>query len=548
MRKALISLLSIFIFIFLSIPALATFDWEIDETASFGTNWYVLGLDCINATDNNVYCYLWTGSLTGHSTITKYNATWSSLGYCTFNAPSSSPVGFVVINETTAVNGESNGANIWNITTLTTAACVQLNSSGGLSSPDWSYIYSANYQGPYWYRGTQTGDKVYITKSITDLGLGLLNDTPFWSDVQSLSYPSKTTNNTFYASSSPSSCTSPGNIKKYTDGVLQETYEPLTYYYDIPDTNGISWDIIEVDGVETIFIADADTTTCDGGETDHLYRAAWNLVSDCGGYDDGAWCTEYNLTLSCTFTNDIQPCYDVYTEQPNPFNATQRTFKVYNSSAMNCVQELLECPADYMCVQYLNPVTHQYEGKVECYNGQTGDAYYYNETGDSFDGTSYTAGLTENACEFPSLYTNSWTCQVNYCKWCSLPQQCTYPLTDCDSLMTSANCTNTTTTCYDQYCNYVDCAGTGTSNLRNWLNQSMHSEFGSDIIALIVSSFVAIMAFMNIDKDSKNPTILFGTFMLAASVCSFVGLLTAWFLVLEGALIFVLIFWKVRGG
>lgn len=88
----------------------------------------------------------------------------------------------------------------------------------------------------------------------------------------------------------------------------------------------------------------------------------------------------------------------------------------------------------------------------------------------------------------------------------------------------------------------------GISGLKEWLNAGMGSNYGSDIISLIVSGVIAIMIFINVKSEDKGTSLLFGSFLLVATAFSFFGLLTAWFIVLESGLIFVLIFWKVRGG
>jgi hypothetical protein len=65
----------------------------------------------------------------------------------------------------------------------------------------------------------------------------------------------------------------------------------------------------------------------------------------------------------------------------------------------------------------MNPSTKQFEGKVSCYNGQNGSAYYYDENGDLFNGTDYIENLTN--CTLPTQYTNSWTCINANCNWCN---------------------------------------------------------------------------------------------------------------------------------
>ena len=88
----------------------------------------------------------------------------------------------------------------------------------------------------------------------------------------------------------------------------------------------------------------------------------------------------------------------------------------------------------------------------------------------------------------------------------------------------------------------------GTTELKEWLNNGMGSNYGADIVSLIVASVIAVMIFINVKKDDKDPALLFASFLVVASIFSFVGLLTQWFLVLEITIIGVIIFWKTKGG
>lgn len=91
-------------------------------------------------------------------------------------------------------------------------------------------------------------------------------------------------------------------------------------------------------------------------------------------------------------------------------------------------------------------------------------------------------------------------------------------------------------------------ADAGTAGLNDWLDAGMGSSYGSDIISLIVAAACAILLFINLKDSDKGTTIFFGTFMLVASICSFIGILTPWFLVLEITTVGVMIFWKAKGG
>lgn len=88
----------------------------------------------------------------------------------------------------------------------------------------------------------------------------------------------------------------------------------------------------------------------------------------------------------------------------------------------------------------------------------------------------------------------------------------------------------------------------GINGLKEWINGSMGTIYGSDIISLLLSGICAIALFLKTKDSEHTPTLFFGTFMLVASVCSFIGLLTMWFLVLEVSVIGVMIFWKAKGG
>lgn len=262
----------------------------------------------------------------------------------------------------------------------------------------------------------------------------------------------------------------------------------------------------------------------------------------CSGYTNGSWCDDYNLTLSCTYTQGIQPCYDVYTENPNPYNDSLRTFTTYDDTEPDCILSINSCPVGYMCVQYWNPVSHEYEGKVECYNGQDGSAYYYNETGDQFNGTEYTLGLTTDACDDPSIFTDAWSCIVGYCYWCVKYDVCVAKEADC-SYLVNTTCTNTSTTCYDKNCNYIMCSNDAVQQLKAWTNASMGTQFGADILALIIATMFGIGAFMATKMKEINALLV--VFLIVAGAEAFIGFLTPWFLMLEAVAVGVLLFFKV---
>lgn len=277
----------------------------------------------------------------------------------------------------------------------------------------------------------------------------------------------------------------------------------------------------------------------------------------CSGYTNGSYCTGWNYSMPCCYSEilgdwtDIEPpectydtedCYDIYGDIPNPYDAEKRIFTVYDDTEEDCISDYKACPENYMCVQFFNPVSHEYEGKVSCYNGYNGSSIFYNETGDLFNGTEYIETLT--VCTNPFQYTNSWSCTLNYCNWCSGIGYCTFPDFNC-------TCVNTSSQCYDASCHPTPCfvsGDEGMNGLRDWINDSMSSSFGSDIISLLASFGIAVLIFVNLGKEDKNPTILYGSFMIIASIFAFVGLLTVWFLVLEITVISVFIFWKVKGG
>lgn len=283
--------------------------------------------------------------------------------------------------------------------------------------------------------------------------------------------------------------------------------------------------------------------------------------SGCSGYEDGAWCDSYDLRLPCCYSDtigdyitlsppgctfDTSNCYDLYGEIPNQINDLAPGFTVYNSSLDDCIQEYSSCPAGYVCNQFWNDDISQFEGKVSCYGTSTGDWIYYNESGDTFNGTEYI--LNNTVCDtFNSwIYNNSWTCTINHCQWCPLSLTCVGADADCDSLVVSPNCTNTTTICYNSYCNIVACTTNSVQSWGNSFNQSMGTPIATNIVAFVLALGISLVIFL------KSKTKRLETFIIPfLSILGFFSLpgiefFPWWFLLVEVLLVVMMVFFKVR--
>jgi hypothetical protein len=272
------SLFFIFIFIFLlvSVPSLAYYDFDLNTTYSFGSDNLVVGMDCINDTSNDIYCYVQSST-----EIIKFNETLQEVASCNYGT-SSTPNSLTIANETTAYVSQGNDGAILNITTMS-GDCSVLNSS---SANDWSRILQANAFGAY--RGSATTSRLYHAESHTDFGLGDSTAGYWFANITTTqhSIPDKDTNNIHYVISNPMrTCGASGQIQKYTGEVLGATYDNITAWYDVGPNDNVHFDIIEVNGTEYIFIVQDHTSVCDGSETDYLYRADW-AFAEAGGSPD----------------------------------------------------------------------------------------------------------------------------------------------------------------------------------------------------------------------------------------------------------------------
>jgi len=282
----------------------------------------------------------------------------------------------------------------------------------------------------------------------------------------------------------------------------------------------------------------------------------------CSGYDNGAWCNEYDLRRPCCYsetigdylfmeppqcTFDTSNCYDLYGEVPNMMEDLGTDFTVYNSSVDGCIQEYSACPSGYLCSQFYNSETHLFEGKVSCYGTSTGEWVYYNESGDAFNGTEYIESYSTCDTFNAWIYNNSWSCRINGCQWCPLALTCIGTEGDCSSLITSSNCTNSSTVCYNQYCNIVSCT---TNNIQTWaqsFNRGTGVPIASEILAFVLALGFGMFIFLK--TKSKTLETFLVPFLSIVTIFCLPGIefIPVWVLLLEAMMIFVLVFFKVKG-
>jgi hypothetical protein len=145
----------------------------------------------------------------------------------------------------------------------------------------------------------------------------------------------------------------------------------------------------------------------------------------------GSWCNDYNFTKpccndllieagwatngACAYTN----CYDSIKELPNPFNASQTGFTTYSVDCSSSTSN--SCPTNSMCVQFANPNTHLWEGRVMCISGTRNDTCF-DDLGNEYNCSQYIQNITP--CVNPSQYTNQFTCYNNGCSWCPTTTTC----------------------------------------------------------------------------------------------------------------------------
>ena len=553
----------------MTVPVHAFASIDINTTLAVDYPNTFLGFDCTNVT-GTTYCYgvgFCNGAGTGgHWCVYRTNSTLGDLKEC--DAISNWPwvKGFTVINSThMAIRGHyADQLYITDISNIGTNTSCPIDSiipniyadshivNLGTYYPDgynanYSYVYTGTYSGGV-SNATGFSAGVFLTRlfNLSDE----LNDKIIYSIV----FPDETDNTSAYGLNVYANPTiallNTSNFYKIDNGVITKEFDNLWTIYGFPQSNNIL-------GFD--FFKESDSTTWLYAYFDQrAYRMNWTAIDNetysedyCGGYTDGAWCDDYNLTMACIYTNDIQPCYET-NDEPNPFDATKRAFTIYNTSEEDCLLADCTtglCPIDYMCVQYFNPVTKEHEAKVQCYNGQNADVVYYNETCQEFDGINYTINITADACETPDIFNNSWTCSLNYCYWCSKAQLCTFDADTCDILIYSSECTNTSTTCYNQYCNHIICDDDQIQELSNWLDDSLDSQFGSELTALLFAGIISGVFFVySGDKKHKKLEYFIIPMLFILACFSLVGMFPIWFLLLEVLMIAMFMFFKVKGG
>jgi hypothetical protein len=178
---------------------------------------------------------------------------------------------------------------------------------------------------------------------------------------------------------------------------------------------------------------------------------------------NGTWCDDYNLTLPCTYDGLVNatPCYDILNEILNPYNTSKNTFTTFKTDDATCGIVPNQCPANTMCVQFWNNNNKEYEGKIQCYDGTTGEGIFYNETGDIFNGEEYIEGYS--TCDNPFLWNNSFMCIIKNCQWCSYVDSsglyqgyCALKDSECLGICQNATANDNSVDCLAHGCNWCN--------------------------------------------------------------------------------------------
>lgn len=286
-----------------------------------------------------------------------------------------------------------------------------------------------------------------------------------------------------------------------------------------------------------------------GGGKEPTLRVYTASGSGCNVSDDyytGSVCLDYNTY----YTSD--GCNYVTNDCPTGSLCTQVTPQV------NVTTDLIENYTD--CQVFIGGALAPTSQKINCINVCFGDTVVYS--------TCY-----DDGCKFCGDNNGGWTLSSAYGYWTntyttdsptvSVPQYtvaCINSTTGATVQVIDNLGNNTTIVDLLQQSGnnvtfiepnddaVISQSDEGTAGLKDWLNAGMGSSYGSDIIALIVAGVCAILVFINVREQDKSSSIMFGTFLLVASVFAFVGLLTPWFLMMELLLIGVVIFWKTKDG
>lgn len=110
----------------------------------------------------------------------------------------------------------------------------------------------------------------------------------------------------------------------------------------------------------------------------------------------------------------------------------------------------------------------------------------------------------------------------------------------------SEGCVNTSSVCYDSYCNIVDCPPNSFSSLGAWINQGMGSPYATELISAIIAAGFGMFFFMQ-SKEKRIEAFAI-PFISVLIIFSLPGIefFPSWMLILVGATDIFLIYRMAR--
>lgn len=250
----------LFIFISFSSPALAYYPLLVNTSVSYGTDTSVVGLQCLNATDNNIYCYVQT-----QGAIYKYNSTWGLISSCVANNPSTQPYFYMTDNIT--LYSSEGSCTRYNLTIMS-GTCAATNCGG-------------SFYGGLITTGGISQNLVYTNGNVLTTNNSYVEPTA-WAGTLSgraeISVPSKTSNSTVYVATTGYN-TQHSDFTKYESGTIATTIDnPMTLWGIgiTPGSNdgwGVYCSIVNTNGTDYIYCVDSNTATLNGYTTSWLYKA-----------------------------------------------------------------------------------------------------------------------------------------------------------------------------------------------------------------------------------------------------------------------------------
>jgi len=573
----------IFLFLFIS-PSFAAVD--VNQTVKLGTVAPTM-MRCINSTDNAIYCYIWSveGAPTYTNKLVRVNATGLNQTNCTLTnytaAPALSRTMMNLLNATHLIlRRDDSGCDVWNITDLGNGGtctlehhysnvgyqCQQMmfaseNAMMAASSTD---IYTLS-------TGGSSMPPYYMSQAnYSNFTAGWWNKTITWYGVTNgakiLNMPDKTVNILYESSHGYYRPLNPPFLK-YVGGTLERVI-------DSPLDN----ETICTDGVNTTYFC-ANDMVKSGSE---IYLFAFDNTKDrvyrlnFSGYENtSAECNMptgevYHIGTQCIdgtrYANTLDNCTVTIGECPTGFGCSQLTPQ-YNAT-YSLTTNIIDCSKCYYVLMYNWTSRSYFVAKSNCLNNT--ECLYSTNAVQAYNifyqfVVIYGSGVYTFNQTIPSGTTATFERYTIMCVNGTDGMTGNYVIDENGNQTTESeyvfretgvnitggggnNCPNTTTTCYDSNCNQIQCYSgqDAVQSWRNTINSSMGSPFGADIIGLLAAG--AISLFIYLKTNSTKIEVLLAPMLLIIGSLSFIGFMTVWFIILEGALMFALIFWKVRGG